>query len=79
MLDLQVVDLIANKENLPFALDPQNKRSTPHLNQVLSKTRRNMWTNEMLKAAMDDVERGTHSLRKANKLWNIPMSSLTNH
>jgi hypothetical protein len=38
-----------------------------------------MWTNEMLEAIMDVVERGTRSLRKANKSWNIPMSSLTNH
>jgi hypothetical protein len=38
-----------------------------------------MWTNEMLKATMDDVERGTHSLRNANKLWHpneLPYKSL---
>jgi hypothetical protein len=28
---------------------------------------------------MDVVERGSHSLRRANKSWNIPMNSLLNH
>jgi hypothetical protein len=38
-------------------------------------TKRGMWTNEALKVAMDVVKRGAHSLRKASKLWNIPMNS----
>jgi hypothetical protein len=38
-----------------------------------------MWTDETLEATMDVVERGTHSLRRANKSWNIPMNSTTNH
>jgi hypothetical protein len=38
-----------------------------------------MWTDKTLEATMDVVERGTHSLRRANKLWNIPMSSTTDH
>jgi hypothetical protein len=29
MLDLQVVDPVINKENLPLAIDPQNKKSAP--------------------------------------------------
>jgi hypothetical protein len=33
----------------------------------------------MLEAIMDVVERETHSLRRANKSWNIPMSSTTDH
>jgi hypothetical protein len=28
---------------------------------------------------MDVVERGTHSLRRANKTWNIPLNSFSNH
>jgi hypothetical protein len=35
--------------------------------------------DEALQTAMDVVERGTHSLKRANKSWNIPMSSLSNH
>jgi hypothetical protein len=38
-----------------------------------------MWIDETLKSAMDVVERGTHSLKKANKSWNIPMSSIVDH
>ncbi len=79
MLDLQATYLVANKENLPPALHPQNKRLAPQLNQVPLKTKRGMWTNELLKVAMDAIKRGTHYLRRANKSWNIPMSSLANH
>jgi hypothetical protein len=42
------------------------------------KTRRSMWTNEALEKAMDDIERGAYSIRRANKSLNILMSSLTN-
>jgi hypothetical protein len=28
---------------------------------------------------MDIMERGQTSLRKANRLWNIPLTSLSNH
>jgi hypothetical protein len=35
-------------------------------------TRKNMWIDEALKLAMDVIERRTHSLKKANKSWNIP-------
>jgi len=47
-------------------------RSTPIL--VHSK-----WTNQQLEDAMDIMERGQTSLRKANRLWNIPLTSLSNH
>jgi hypothetical protein len=46
---------------------------------MLSKIRKGMWTNEALKATMDVVERGTHSIRRVSRLWNIPMSSLIDH
>jgi hypothetical protein len=38
-----------------------------------------MWTNDALETIMDVVRRGTHSLKKANKTWNIPLNSLFNH
>jgi hypothetical protein len=38
-----------------------------------------MWTNETLKTTMDVVEKGTHSLRKINRLWNVPMNSFIDH
>jgi hypothetical protein len=43
------------------------------------KTKRGMWTDGTLEVAMDIVERGTHSLRKVSKSWNIPMSSIVDH
>jgi hypothetical protein len=46
---------------------------------MLPKTKRGMWINEMLESTMDVVERGTNSLKRANKSWNIPTISITNH
>jgi len=37
MLDLQTIDLAANKENIPLAPNPQNKKSTPQLNRMFQK------------------------------------------
>jgi hypothetical protein len=69
---------VANKENFPFALEPQSKRSS-QMNQVLLTTRRDMWTYEPSELAMDVVENGTYSLRKASRAWNIPMSFVFDH
>jgi hypothetical protein len=60
-------------------LDPQKGRLAPQLNRMPSTTRKGMWPNKALETTVDVVERGTHSLRKANKSWNIPMSSPSNH
>jgi hypothetical protein len=38
-----------------------------------------MWTHEALKATMDVVERGTCSLKRVIKSWNIPLNSLFDH
>jgi transposase-like protein len=78
MLDLQVVDLASNKENLLPTLSTQRKRLA-QLNYVPSTTRRSMWTNETLKVAMDVIKRRTHSLKRANKSWNIPTNSFFYH
>jgi hypothetical protein len=76
MLDLQVADPTIIKENLPLVLDPQSKILTPQLNRMPPKTKIGMWIDEVLEVTMDVVERGTHSLRKASKSWNIPMNSI---
>ncbi len=36
-------------------------------------------TNEALEEAMDVIENGTISLKKASTHWNIPFTSLSNH
>jgi len=38
-----------------------------------------MWIDEALELGMDVIENGTFSLQRANKAWNIPMSSISNH
>jgi hypothetical protein len=38
-----------------------------------------MWTNEALEEAMDVIKRGTHSIRRVSKSWNIPMNSFVDH
>jgi hypothetical protein len=40
---------------------------------------RGKWTNKALEKAMDVIENGTTSLRKTNKHWNIPFTSLFDH
>jgi hypothetical protein len=37
------------------------------------------WSNEALEEAMDAIENGTTSLRKASRHWNIPLTSLFDH
>jgi hypothetical protein len=79
MLDLKTTNPTTNKENLPLTSNPQNKRLTPQLNRMPPKTKRGMWTDEMPEVAMDLIKGGTHSLRKVNKSWDIPMSSIIDH
>jgi hypothetical protein len=79
MLDLSATNPASNKKNLPLAPNPQKRKSTPQLNRTPSTTRRGMWMDETLKTTMDVVERGTHSLRRPNRSWNIRMSSIFNH
>jgi hypothetical protein len=40
---------------------------------------RGKWTNQQLEKAMDAIKKGLTSMRKTNKHWNIPLSSLSNH
>jgi hypothetical protein len=42
-------------------------------------TRKGMWIDEALELGMDVIENGTFSLQRANKAWNIPMNSISNH
>jgi hypothetical protein len=40
---------------------------------------RSKWTNQQVEDAMNVMHRGQTSFRKANKLWNILLTSLSNH
>jgi hypothetical protein len=37
------------------------------------------WTNKALKKAIDAIENGTTSLKKASRHWNILLTSLFDH
>jgi hypothetical protein len=51
----------------------------PNQNKTSTKTKRSTWTNQVVEEAMEVVEAGTHSQQKTNKLWGIPLTSLSNH
>jgi hypothetical protein len=38
-----------------------------------------MWMEEALKTLMDVVKRGICSLKRANRSWNVPLSSFFDH
>ncbi len=59
----------------PYSWPTKQKINTT----IESSAKKGMWTDEVLKTIMDVIENGTHSMKKANKSWNIPMSSFTNH
>jgi hypothetical protein len=37
------------------------------------------WTNEAFEETMDAIEGGNTTLKRASRLWNIPLNSLFNH
>jgi hypothetical protein len=49
------------------------------VNRVPPKKEKGKWTDQSLEEVMEAIERGTHSLRKTNKSWNIPFNSLSDH
>jgi len=69
-----------DKENAPpsFAQKATRKQKRLNICNIVNKTRGKS-TNEALEEAMDVVEGGITSLRKASRHWNIPLTSLSNH
>jgi hypothetical protein len=41
--------------------------------------RKGKWKNEALEETMDAIESGNTTLKKASRLWSIPLNSLSNH
>jgi hypothetical protein len=71
---------LINKEHLPLELASNNRRPTIPLNRPFATCKRGtLWKNDALETTMDVVEKGTHSLRKASRTWNIFLSSLFDH
>jgi hypothetical protein len=67
------------KENVPPSLGQKPTRKKKKGNRCNPLITRGKWTSEALKEAMDAIENGTTSLRKASRHWNIPLTSLSNH
>jgi hypothetical protein len=62
-----------DKENVP---PPRKQRKINICSPLIIKGK---WTSEALEEAMDAIENGTISLRKASRHWNIPLTSLSYH
>jgi len=66
-----------DKEHVPPSFVEKLTRKQKRLNicNIVNNTK-SKWTNEALEEAMDIVEGGIISLRKANRHWNIPLHCL---
>jgi uncharacterized membrane protein len=51
--------------------------STPCNMQAICK--KSMWIEQALELAMDVIEKMTHSLKRASKIWNIILNSIFDH
>ncbi len=68
-----------DKENVPPSCGQEPTRRQKRVNKCSPLITRGKWTNEALEEAMDAIENGTNSLRKASRHQNIPLTSLFNH
>ncbi len=68
-----------NKENVPPSFEHEPTRKQKKDNGCNLLIIRGKWTNEALEEAMDAIENGEISLRKASRHWNIPFTSLFDH
>jgi hypothetical protein len=75
MLDLHST----NKENLPLELPSNNKKPTIQFSQASATCKKGMWTYDALETTIGAIKRRTHSLKKASRSWNIPLSTLSSH
>jgi hypothetical protein len=73
-----VMDQLApNKKNMPPKPKSQPQHKSARVIRQLT-TLRSSWRTKYLGEAMDAIERGFTSLRKASWYWNIPLTSLLN-
>jgi hypothetical protein len=75
MIDQTTLD----QDNVPPQLASQTRQPCQIINRVLLERKKRKWIDQSLEEAMETIERGTHSLRKASRFWNIPFNSLSNH
>jgi hypothetical protein len=63
-----------NKENIEPIVT--NTHETTRAKRTFVKGK---WMDQALKETMEEVKRGTSTMKKASKNWGIPLSSLTYH
>jgi len=66
-----------NQENIPPKLNPILKPTRATKIPTMSVKRQ--WTYEAHEEAMNAIKCGKKTLKQANRLWSIPLSSLFNH
>jgi hypothetical protein len=67
------------KENVPPSLGQKPTKKQKKTNRCNPLITRGKPTYEALEKAMDEIENGRTSLRKVNRHWNIPLTSLFDH
>ncbi len=68
---------IINKTKSHPSQNPIHK--PPRAYKILSMSGKGKWTNETFEETMDAIKGGNNRLRRASRLWNIPLNSLSNH
>jgi hypothetical protein len=75
MLDRPEVD----KENVPFQIISNTMQRLARTNIVLGTNLRSKCSSESLEVVLNAVEKGITSLRRANKFWDIFVTSFSDH
>jgi hypothetical protein len=68
-----------DKENVPPSFGHEPTKKQKKIKRCSLLITRSKWTNKTLEEAMDAIENGTTSLRKASRHWNILLTSLSDH
>jgi hypothetical protein len=66
-------------ENLSLQYASQLKQKSTKVQRNLIAKVNNTWIDEHLEEALDVMKKGVTSLKKANKHWNILLTSLSSH
>ncbi len=64
---------------MPPQLASETRQPCQVVNKVPPVRKKKEWTNQSLEEIMEAIERGTHSLKKEKRFWNIPLSSFFDH
>jgi hypothetical protein len=72
-------ELSQDKENVPPSCEHEPTRKHKRVDRCDFPIVRGKWTNEAMEEAMDAIENGTISLRKASRHYNMIFTSLFDH